>query len=607
MSFYIKKVTVTGQDKDPATISFSRGLNIICGVSDTGKTGILKTICYFWNGDKPFDAESTGYDHAKVDIATDRGAISLERDFKSRSRATVLVRSDDPTISSGYYDTEYKKEGNNNPVINELWLKLLGIPELPMIPTNKNFERKRLTWNVLAHLFLLQEDTMVKKTSIYQPEKYEKTYFIASLLFLLTNDDFSTEQSREKDSLTTAKRKALKSFVSAQIQGMSERSKEIREKLSELDLVNCVAAIEEQKMLLEKAESSLKSAIETSQDLLSNLLLQQEKLGNAQLTLNQFKDLRSQYLADIKRLTFIVEGGTHLQHGHAITTCPLCDSQVEIENETTYIEASKAELSRILMQLDGLTASEKDIQSEINDAKAKIEYFEGQREAINLTIDSELVPRTDALKTTIENYQEAIELQNELNVIKQMSQTWNDNLEEEIKAPPKQVDFSPKKNLPSNFVKDLNVIVTQILEEAQYENFNHAAFNLGSFDIEINGKKKSTHGKGYVAFINSVFALMFREYIQNTSAHKVGFLALDTPLLGLDQGDDTPESMKYGLFNYFLNHQHDGQLIVVENTGSLPDLPYEERGAKVIEFTHDKYQSRFSESRYGFLHRVYES
>ncbi|WP_213360110.1 hypothetical protein [Enterococcus gallinarum] len=607
MSFYIKKVTVTGRDKEPATISFSRGLNIICGVSDTGKTGILKTISYFWNGEKPFDAESTGYDHAKIDIGTDRGTISLERDFKKRSRTIILVKSNDPSIQDGEYDTEYKKGGNNNPVINELWLKLIGIPNLPMIPWNKNFERKRLTWNVLSHLFLLQEDNMVRKTSIYQPEIYDITYFIACLLFLLTNDDFSDEQTREKDALTAAKKQALKSFVSAQIQGMSERSKEIRHKLSEFDSVDYVATIEEQKILLEKAESALKSAIETSQDLLSNLLLQQEKLGNAQLTLNQFKDLESQYLADIKRLTFIVEGGTHLQHNHTITICPVCDSKVEIENESTYIEASKAELSRILMQLDGLTASKKDVHSELNDSKAKIKFLEEQRATINFTIESDLAPHAKTLKTTIERYQEGIELQNELNVIKQMSQTWNDNLEEEIKAPPKQVDFSPKKNFPSNFVRDLNAIVTRILEEAQYENFNHATFNLRSFDIEINGKKKSTHGKGYVAFINSVFALMFREYIQDISAHKVGFLALDTPLLGLDQGDDTPESMKYGLFNYLLNHQHNGQVIVIENTNSLPDLPYEERGAKVVEFTHDKYQSRFSESRYGFLHGVYES
>lgn len=141
------------------------------------------------------------------------------------------------------------------------------------------------------------------------------------------------------------------------------------------------------------------------------------------------------------------------------------------------------------MQLDGLAASKKDIQSEINDAKVKIDFLEGQRETIILTIDSELAPRADALKTTIEGYQEAIELQNELTVIKQMSQTWNDNLEEEIKAPPKQVDFSPKKNLPSNFEKDLNTIVSQILEEAQYENFNNSVFNLGSFDIEVNGKR----------------------------------------------------------------------------------------------------------------------
>jgi hypothetical protein len=48
-------------------------------------------------------------------------------------------------------------------------------------------------------------------------------------------------------------------------------------------------------------------------------------------------------------------------------------------------------------------------------------------------------------------------------------------------------------------------------------------------------------------------------------------------------------------------------MIVVENTKDLPELDYEAGGAKVIEFTQDKYKSKYKESRYGFLHDVYSN
>ncbi len=82
---------------------------------------------------------------------------------------------------------------------------------------------------------------------------------------------------------------------------------------------------------------------------------------------------------------------------------------------------------------------------------------------------------------------------------------------------------------------------------------------------------------------------------------------MDTPLLGLDQGveNSAPSSMRTALFQRSMNHQSEGQIIVVENTKDLPDLDYEKSGASVIEFTQDKYNRRFSESHYGFLYDVF--
>ena len=74
---------------------------------------------------------------------------------------------------------------------------------------------------------------------------------------------------------------------------------------------------------------------------------------------------------------------------------------------------------------------------------------------------------------------------------------------------------------------------------------------------------------------------MFRKYFANKAKYNPELLIVDTPLLGLDQGVDdvAPESMRTASFNYFNHNQHEGQLIVVENLETIPNLDYESAGA----------------------------
>lgn len=80
-----------------------------------------------------------------------------------------------------------------------------------------------------------------------------------------------------------------------------------------------------------------------------------------------------------------------------------------------------------------------------------------------------------------------------------------------------------------------------------------------------------------------------------------GLLLVDSPLLGLDQGVDdmAPESMRTALFEYFINNQSEGQMIIVENTNNMPNLDYEGSGVNVIQFTKGK-----SPGKYGFLYII---
>ena len=161
------------------------------------------------------------------------------------------------------------------------------------------------------------------------------------------------------------------------------------------------------------------------------------------------------------------------------------------------------------------------------------------------------------------------------------------------------MEYHPKEYFDDSFQERLDDMFKTALTDCQYENLTTARFNMKDFDIEVNGHKKAhVNGQGYCSFLNSVVAVVFRCYMEKYAKYDPGFVVIDTPLLGLDQGvdDGDPESMRTALFNFFIKHQTDGQLIILENIRHLPDIDFEKAGANVITFTRGH-----EDGRYGFL------
>ena len=608
MKFYITKVTATGAGKTPATVSFDKGLNLICGVSDSGKTCVLKCI-QFAMGDskKPFDKKKTGYDSVSLDIWTSNGTLHLSR---SIGKNVVNVVSEIDGIDGGNYDTDYKTDGNKNPVLNEVMLKLLGIDGLPMIIKNQDFERQRLSWKTLTGLFWLKEQEIENPKSVILPEvSTQNPYFFASLIYLLTGNNYPDAEAQDKDEISTAKRNAVHKFVNERIAQMSDKKEALKKQLSAF---NGIDVEEEMRKLIDnlsETEAAITAATDESKDLLGTLLAFKEKEAEATVTYSQFQSLKSQYTADIKRLNFIVESEVHMHSINDNEKCPFCNGSIQPQNRKSYIAASKAELTRIIAQLQGLSESENDVLSEINSVGEKIKKLEERKAEIDELIEIELTPNADALKNGIQQYRAYIQLQKEISVLHNLSQDWNAELQKQDESETDKPKFKPKEHFPKQFNTRMDEIAYSIFEKCQYEGLNTAHFNMGTFDLEVNGlPKEDSHGKGYWAFINTILGLTFRDYLQEYAKYKPGLFVVDTPLLGLDQGveDNAPSSMRTALFQYFINHQENGQMIIVENTKDLPALDYIKGGAKVIEFTQDKYESKY-ESRYGFLYDVYSN
>ena len=218
-------------------------------------------------------------------------------------------------------------------------------------------------------------------------------------------------------------------------------------------------------------------------------------------------------------------------------------------------------------------------------------------------IEEKLQPKVDSLQESLAQYRAYFQLKKELDVIKGFAT----DLETDLRVLPEEkesdVKYRPREYFDSKFQENIDKLYMDILTECCFDPPPIAArFNISSFDVEIDGHKKTNYqGLGYCAFINTVTALVFRKYFADTAQYDPGFLIVDTPLLGLDQGvdDAAPESMRTGLFRYIMKQKDIGQIIILENLKHIPKLDFESEGVNLITFT-----KGYSEGRYGFLNDV---
>lgn len=94
--------------------------------------------------------------------------------------------------------------------------------------------------------------------------------------------------------------------------------------------------------------------------------------------------------------------------------------------------------------------------------------------------------------------------------------------------------YKPREYFQQDMANSLSACAQKILKFCNYPNCENTAFNLDSFDLQVNGVEKSlVHGQGYCSLFNSVLHMMFREFFYNKAEYKPGFMMIDTPLLGL--------------------------------------------------------------------------
>ena len=327
----------------------------------------------------------------------------------------------------------------------------------------------------------------------------------------------------------------------------------------------------------------------------------QQEDANCRVLLDRYESLISQYKADLQRLDFISKGEQAVKGLPENGVCPFCGGELHPEDDDSYIEAINAEIKRIASELTVIAATENSVREEQESIRKSIEELQIRRTEVNKALDDK--------NREIQNYRSGLQRFKDYTTLQTGIDFVNDQLA--ILGQKKVAELQKQKNPPLYHAKQefeeevgtgFNTLLNKILKECNYRNAGYASWDFGTFDILMDGVPKSEdQGKGYRSFLNSVVAMMLYEYFNSDNVFiKPGFLMIDTPLLGFDENEDEfgDNTIKNGLYHYFINHQGDGQVIIVDNLNVIPeDIDFEAKGINVVTYHKDEKDGHV----YGFM------
>ena len=590
MSFYIEKIIVTGSGKTDSIIELSNGVNIIYGPSNTGKTYIVKCIDYMFGSERePIDI-STGYQYIKIIVRTQCGTITMSRKIGENK---IEVSSNDNNVPSGKYATKASRT-NYDKTINSVWLSLIGINDLHLVISNENYKKQILSWRTFSHMFMLTETKIISEYSaILSGRDTSNTAVIASLIFLLSGQDFAETETKDTKEIKEAKKNAVKAYINKELFRLSERNQELLAQLKENPNIDIAVEIEKIMAEISTNEKRINSSIEENQKILAQLYEKNENLSECNVLLNRYDELTTQYDADLKRLNFIVDGEANLNASFS-THCPFCDGEVVVKKNQNYIDAAKSDYKKIKLQAKDLESASKELRSEKLSLEQEIGTLMAKKKSIEELIEKELKPQVFNLKEKLSAYKDVIECQKEIDILKKLSEQKTADMIENDTDEESELKFKVKEHLDYSFINELSNGIKSFLENCNYDNLLSVIFDKADMDIVINGKKKSSNGKGYNAYFNSVVAIVLSRYMESKAKYSPDFLVLDSPILSLKEKETKKpsETMRNTLFENIVDNQKGIQTIVIEN--EIPEINYKD--ANIIHFTKEK-----NNGRYGFL------
>lgn len=330
---HLAQLDLLGPDKQPASMPFSPGLNVICGASDTGKSFIVESLDFLLGGRGPLRdiPERIGYDLARLAIETgDKEVFTFERSVEGGAyicHEGLLAAGEKKTDG---IKIKAQHDHRNEENLSGWLLKRMGLLG-KWIRTNKQGKTRSLSFRDLARLIVVQEDEIIKRQSPFLTGQYTTgTAEFSTLKLLLTGIDDSSLVAEEVIAKESGNKEAKIELIEQWIEELqfelSDEGIEQVEAFEQLERLNDKIKTEREK--IDQIQANLDQFVNNRKELFSEKERIQNRIDEIQELLERFDLLQSHYKIDLERLSAIQESGSLFVHQEK-TRCPLCGASPE--------------------------------------------------------------------------------------------------------------------------------------------------------------------------------------------------------------------------------------------------------------------------------------
>lgn len=591
----LRFIRFLGPAKEPVDYTFTSGLNILWGASDTGKTFLALAIDFMLGAGTLKDIpERIGYDRILLGLTTaDAKDYTLQRSTDAGSfRCFDGLITDPPTDKKAGKVLSAVHTTKNYTNLSHWLLQRIGLDKKDILWSATKGENRSLGFRALAHLFLIPYPKITQSYSpLYDGQYQDQTREYGVFKLLLTGIDDSAlaeETAAEIGATTPVNRAPVRPEVLEQmIYGYEEELAGLTENPDGLDAEE--TAIEEDLEKLQASFDSMEGKIsETSQqrkevyDRHSHLGVRRNEINELQ---ERFKLLDAQYTNDIKRLVAIEESGQFFVLQEPMV-CPLCGAAPQGQNHDAACDgnveavtaAAAAEIAKIRILQAELHSTVEALTRERSEVITERRSLEGRWKQYQAEIETALSPdfaevrrRRDALIERRSSVQQAIALNKRIKALKRRLDEPAPAAAPPEKPAEKANRSSVNQYVPKMVLRDFSNTVGRILGEWHFPGATDVYFDETIRDVVIGGRPRGSRGAGLCAITYSAFTLGLFEYCRSRKMPHPGLVILDSPLIAYKEPKADDEGiigtdLKLRFYEHLQTFAGNEQIFIIDNT-----------------------------------------
>ncbi len=575
--FFIRRLVLVGTHAPTAALEFRRGLNIVTGPSDTGKSFALQCIDFaFGSTERPKDIpEARAHDWVVLEIESVDGSVfTIQRSLKGSpvrwySMAFAEIRPD-----TTYEELAAKHNPKSEKTLSYRLLELSGLAGRVLRKNKQNVTRTVSFRNVAKFVVIDEERVISSKSPALGEQKTDETADKSLFSLLLTGDDesglVSNARDEERKQRLEAQRDLLDGMLGPSVGAgppappdraeLSRQREALRRHIDELTDTIGVQAHQ-----LDDAAAESEAAHRNVTTAKSRLLVVAELLS-------RFGLLSSSYETDLRRLEFIAEGH-HFLAQLAVVTCPACSQPLE-GGAGTHAFCEKGAPGADDVQAACAREAAK-IRTHFADLQQAVGDLEREREGLA----AEVIQGTTRLREAEERVQRVLrpQLFEATSELRRQHATSERVLREESALDHRAGLLERRQEIERTLLRIATVpdsaaptadapfqafarATGELLREWRYPDSGSARFNPKQMDIEVADKARALHGKGVRAILYSAFVIGLMRFCRTHGLPHPGLVVLDSPLTtyrrpgtrraDFDEGEDValPEDVQNAFF-----------------------------------------------------------